>query len=85
RADAAARRTGLEMGEHRRYKAHLTVARAREAVDVRPYVAALQDFAGRTWTVEELVLVRSRLPRSGVPGEQPRYEPVGRWALGGSG
>lgn len=85
RADAAARRTGLEMGEHRRYKAHLTVARAREAVDVRPYVAALQDFVGRTWTVEELVLVRSRLPRSGVPGEQPRYEPVGRWALGGSG
>ncbi|MFI2642747.1 RNA 2',3'-cyclic phosphodiesterase [Streptomyces sp. NPDC018610] len=85
RAEAAARKAGLETGEHRRYKAHLTVARAREAVDVRPYVAALQDFAGVAWTVEELVLVRSRLPRSGVPGEQPRYEPVGRWALGRAG
>lgn len=73
------------MGEHRRYKAHLTLARSREAVDVRAYVEALDAFEGRTWTVEELVLVRSSLPRSGVPGEQPRYEPVGRWALGGAG
>jgi 2'-5' RNA ligase len=73
------------MGEHRRYKAHLTLARSRDAVDVRPYVEALAVFAGRTWTVDELVLVRSNLPRSGVPGEQPRYEPVARWALGGAG
>ncbi|MFD7134348.1 RNA 2',3'-cyclic phosphodiesterase [Streptomyces sp. NPDC059894] len=83
RAEAAARKAGLDLGEHRRYQAHLTLARSRDAVDVRPYVEALRAFAGRTWTVEELVLVRSRLPRSGVPGEQPRYEPVGRWALGG--
>ncbi|MFF8596513.1 RNA 2',3'-cyclic phosphodiesterase [Streptomyces sp. NPDC015220] len=85
RAEAAGRKAGVETGEHRRYKAHLTVARARAAVDVRPYVTALQGFTGRGWTVAELVLVRSRLPRSGVPGEQPRYEPVGRWALGGAG
>ncbi|MFJ8107419.1 RNA 2',3'-cyclic phosphodiesterase [Streptomyces sp. NPDC096132] len=85
RAEAAARKAGLDMGEHRRYKAHLTVARSRNAVDVRPYVEALHAFQGRTWTVGELVLVRSNLPRSGVPGEQPRYEPVGRWALGGAG
>ncbi|MGW4273496.1 RNA 2',3'-cyclic phosphodiesterase [Streptomyces seoulensis] len=85
RAAAAARKAGLEQDEHRRYQAHLTVARAREAMDVRPHVAALQDFTGRTWTVDELVLVRSRLPVSGVPGEQPRYEPVGRWVLGGAG
>ncbi|MGW6927784.1 RNA 2',3'-cyclic phosphodiesterase [Streptomyces sp. NPDC054950] len=85
RAEAAARKAGVEMGEHRRYKAHLTLARSREAVDVRAYVEALDAFEGRTWTVEELVLVRSSLPRSGVPGEQPRYEPVGRWALGGAG
>ncbi|MFF3503673.1 RNA 2',3'-cyclic phosphodiesterase [Streptomyces sp. NPDC003247] len=83
RAEAAARKAGLDLGEPRRYQAHLTLARSRDAVDVRPYVEALCAFAGRTWTVEELVLVRSRLPRSGVPGEQPRYEPVGRWALGG--
>ncbi|KUN80033.1 RNA 2',3'-cyclic phosphodiesterase [Streptomyces griseoruber] len=85
RAEAAARKAGLDMGEHRRYKAHLTLARSRDAVDVRPYVEALHGFRGRTWTVRELVLVRSNLPTSGVPGEQPRYEPVGRWALGGAG
>ncbi len=73
------------MGEHRRYKAHLTVARSRSAVDVRPYVAALDTFTSRTWTVEELVLVRSRLPKSGVPGEEPRYEAVARRPLGGAG
>ncbi|MDQ0909729.1 RNA 2',3'-cyclic phosphodiesterase [Streptomyces canus] len=85
RAEAAGRKAGVEMGEHRRYKAHLTVARSREAVDVRPCLEALDTFTSRTWTVEELALVRSNLPKSGVPGEQPRYEVVGRWALGGAG
>ncbi|QIJ63316.1 RNA 2',3'-cyclic phosphodiesterase [Streptomyces sp. JB150] len=85
RAEAAARKAGVPMGEHRRYQPHLTVARSREAVDVRPYVRALDAFAGRTWTVAELTLVRSNLPRSGTPGEQPRYETVARWALGGAG
>ena len=84
RAEAAGRRTGLA-GEHRRYKAHLTVARSREAVDVRPCLEVLDGFTSRTWTVDELALVRSNLPKSGVPGEQPRYEVVGRWALGGGG
>lgn len=85
RAEAAARKAGLPMGEHRRYKAHLTVARSRDAVDVRPYTALLAEFASRTWTVGELALVRSNLPTSGVPGEQPRYEVVGRWGLGAAG
>jgi 2'-5' RNA ligase len=85
RAESAARKAGVPMGEHRRYKAHLTVARSREAVDVRPYVQALDAFASRAWTVAELTLVRSNLPRSGTPGEQPRYETVARWALGGAG
>ncbi|MET9679696.1 RNA 2',3'-cyclic phosphodiesterase [Streptomyces coeruleorubidus] len=85
RAEAAARRAGLPMGEHRRYKPHLTLARSRDAVEVRAYLEALDAFVSRTWTVRELVLVRSNLPRSGVPGEQPRYEAVGRWALGGAG
>ncbi|MGW3124924.1 RNA 2',3'-cyclic phosphodiesterase [Streptomyces sp. NPDC001076] len=85
RAEAAARKAGLPMGEHRRYKAHLTVARSRDAVEVRPYVALLTEFASRTWTVGELALVRSTLPTSGVPGEQPRYEVVGRWGLGAAG
>ncbi|WP_225824524.1 RNA 2',3'-cyclic phosphodiesterase [Streptomyces naphthomycinicus] len=85
RAEAAARKAGVPMGEHRRYKAHLTVARSRDAVDVRPYVGLLREFAGRSWTVADVALVRSRLPRTGVPGEQPRYEVVERWALGGCG
>jgi 2'-5' RNA ligase len=85
RAEAAARKAGVPMGEHRRYKAHLTVARSRRATDVAPYVAALAEFAGAAWTVAELALVRSHLPASGVPGEQPRYEVVGRWALGAAG
>ncbi|MEU1593793.1 RNA 2',3'-cyclic phosphodiesterase [Streptomyces sp. NPDC005708] len=85
RSEAAARKAGVSMGEHRRYKAHLTVARSRDAVDTRPYVENLRDFRSSTWTVDELVLVRSNLPRSGVPGEQPRYEPVARWPLGPAG
>ncbi|AXE86746.1 RNA 2',3'-cyclic phosphodiesterase [Streptomyces sp. Go-475] len=85
RAEAAARKAGVPMGEHRRYKAHVTVARSRETRDVRACLDALDAFVSRTWTVDELVLVRSNLPTSGVPGEQPRYEAVGRWALGGAG
>jgi RNA 2',3'-cyclic 3'-phosphodiesterase len=75
----------VEREEHRRYKAHLTVARSREAVEVGPYLRVLDGFTSRPWTVDELALVRSNLPNSGVPGEQPRYEVVGRWALSGAG
>ncbi|WNZ10657.1 RNA 2',3'-cyclic phosphodiesterase [Streptomyces sp. 11x1] len=85
RAEAAARKAGVPMGEHRRYTPHLTVARSREDLDVRPYVAVLDAFAGRSWTVSDLALVRSRLPASGVAGEQPRYEAVARWGLGAGG
>lgn len=77
RAHAAGRRVGLDMEESRRYRPHLTLARTgRQSVDLRPYVAALERFESRTWTVGELSLVRSHLPRSGIAGEQPRYETV---------
>jgi 2'-5' RNA ligase len=85
RTEAAARKAGVPMEEHRRYKAHLTVARSRETVDARPYVENLAAFTSRTWTVSEVALVRSNLPRSGMPGAQPRYETVASWALGGAG
>ncbi|QOV37569.1 RNA 2',3'-cyclic phosphodiesterase [Streptomyces ferrugineus] len=85
RSEAAARKAGVDMGEHRRYKAHLTVARSRSAVNVRAYLAALAEFTSRTWTVGELVLMRSNLPTSGIAGEQPRYEAVARWPLGAPG
>jgi 2'-5' RNA ligase len=76
------------MEEHRRYRPHLSLARSGRGAaprDVRPLLDALEGYQGRSWRVEELALVHSRLPRSGVPGEQPRYEAVGRWALDGAG
>ncbi|WP_320780092.1 RNA 2',3'-cyclic phosphodiesterase [Streptomyces sp. CRN 30] len=85
RAEAAGRKAGLPVEEHRAYRPHLTLARSREELDVRPYVELLDAFAGRTWTVGGLALVRSNLPRSGVPGERPRYEAVARWDLGAGG
>ncbi|MFJ5828962.1 RNA 2',3'-cyclic phosphodiesterase [Streptomyces sp. NPDC093089] len=85
RADAAARRAGVAMEEHRRYQAHLTLARARtDEVDLRPFQDELGAFEGGRWEVAELALVRSNLPVSGVPGEQPRYEKVGGWPLEGA-
>jgi 2'-5' RNA ligase len=83
RAEAAARRAGIPMEEHRRYTPHLTLARSRVETDLRPYVEVLDVFRGMRWEVAELSLIRSRLPTSGVRGEQPRYEKVGGWALGG--
>ncbi|MEU6820338.1 RNA 2',3'-cyclic phosphodiesterase [Streptomyces atriruber] len=83
RADAAARKAGVTMEEHRHYRPHLTLARGRGETGLGPYVDALAAFEGTAWTVGELTLVRSNLPRSGVPGERPRYEAVGRWVLGG--
>ncbi|NGO14417.1 RNA 2',3'-cyclic phosphodiesterase [Streptomyces sp. HC44] len=83
RAEAAGRKAGVPMGEqHHGYHPHLTLARSRGSADFAPYAALLHDFAGRTWTVGDLRLVRSNLPGSGVPGEQPRYETFARWALG---
>jgi 2'-5' RNA ligase len=82
RADAAARRAGITMEEHRRYQAHLTIARSsRDEADLRPFVAGLSAFEGTPWEVGELALVRSNLPVRGVRGEQPRYETVGSWPL----
>ncbi|MCX4906541.1 RNA 2',3'-cyclic phosphodiesterase [Streptomyces sp. NBC_00878] len=82
RAGAAGRKAGVEREEHRRYRPHLTLARSREETDFTQYVSTLDGFEGRAWTVGELCLMRSRLPASGVPGEQPRYEVHGRWPLG---
>ncbi|WP_282694814.1 RNA 2',3'-cyclic phosphodiesterase [Streptomyces sp. CC208A] len=86
RADAAARRAGIPMEEHRRYQAHLTIARARgEGTPLTPFLAPLATFEGTRWQVGELSLVRSNLPTSGLPGEQPRYETVAAWPLEGAG
>ncbi|MEV6649122.1 RNA 2',3'-cyclic phosphodiesterase [Streptomyces sp. NPDC051219] len=83
RADAAARRSGVPMEGHRRYTPHLTLARSRTDADLRPFAEALRPLEGTPWEVAELCLVRSNLPKSGVPGEQPRYEVLEAWPLGG--
>lgn len=85
RAGAAARKAGLDTEDHRHYRPHLTLARGSGTVHLKPYAAALDSFTGEQWTVGELALVRSRLPRSGVRGEQPRYEKVGGWPLSATG
>lgn len=85
-ARAAGRRSGLDMAEGRAFRPHLTVARTRgrtASTDLRPYVEALGAFHGETWTATELALVHSRLPTSGVPGEQPHYTTIATWTLGG--
>lgn len=86
RATAAGRRAGLDMEPPGRFRPHLTLARAPRKgppVTLGPYLAELDRFHGTPWTVTELTLVRSRLPDSGVPGEQPRYERVAGWPLDG--
>jgi 2'-5' RNA ligase len=87
RADAAARRSGIPMEQHRRYVPHLTLARSRGGADadLGPYVAALAGFEGASWQVSVVSLVRSRLPVDGVAGEGPRYEVVREWGLHGVG
>ncbi|UQX02311.1 RNA 2',3'-cyclic phosphodiesterase [Streptomyces sp. RerS4] len=85
RADAAARRAGVPMEQHRRYTPHVTLARARTGTtpDLTPYLDALAAFEGTRWQVDTLSLVRSNLPTSGIPGERPRYETVEAWPLTG--
>nr|WSW60319.1 RNA 2',3'-cyclic phosphodiesterase [Streptomyces sp. NBC_00998] len=82
RADAAARRAGIPMDQHRRYTPHLTLARSHGGTDLHPHLEALAGFEGAPWQVGELSLVRSNLPTGGVPGEQPRYEVLEAWPLG---
>ena len=75
---AAARRAGAPVDE-RPLRAHLTLARARETVDLRPAVAALGDYAGPAWTADEAVLVRSHLGAG--PGRTAVHEVVSRHPL----
>jgi RNA 2',3'-cyclic 3'-phosphodiesterase len=59
---AAGRRVGASSANDAfRFRAHVTLARARRPVDLRPYVAALNAFRSRSWTVDAVCLVRSRL------------------------
>jgi RNA 2',3'-cyclic 3'-phosphodiesterase len=71
---AAARRSGIAV-EERRFRPHVTLARSREPVDLRPAVAALAGYAGSPWQADRVRLVRS------VLGPAPRHEELASWPL----
>ena len=72
---AAGRRAGTPMGEHKAFRPHLTLARCRTPMDVRPLIESLSVFAGSTWRAGAIHLVRSHL-RPAV-----HYETLKTWAL----
>jgi len=61
----------------RRFRGHVTLARARHPQALRDLSAAAED-VDETWEVLEITLVQSTLLPDGA-----RYEVVGRWSLGG--
>ena len=73
---AGARRAGAPPpDEGRRFSPHLTLARSKVPADVRPLVAALDDFAGTEWTASHIHLIHSRLH------DRPRYLTTASWPL----
>lgn len=63
--------------ESRPFHAHLTLARGRQDTRVRRELAASYDGPRGSWKVEQLVVMRSRLSRSGA-----RYTVQSAWPLG---
>ncbi|MFD0902045.1 RNA 2',3'-cyclic phosphodiesterase [Actinomadura sediminis] len=76
---AAGRRAGMPPDKHRGFRPHLTLARSRRPVDVRPLVESLSAFAGSPWTADSVRLMRSRLPGKEHP--ELTYEPLKTWSL----
>ncbi len=76
RTSAACRRTGVSI-EDRRYRPHLTLARARPpgGTDAGAIIAHLRHYAGPVEPVPEVVLVRSTL------GAVVRHEQIAAWDL----
>jgi 2'-5' RNA ligase len=73
---AGARRAGAPPpDEGRRFRPHITLARSKDPVNVRPLVDALTEYSGSTWPADRIHLIRSHL------GPQPRYESIGSWPL----
>ncbi|TDB87851.1 RNA 2',3'-cyclic phosphodiesterase [Actinomadura sp. KC216] len=76
---AAGRRVGTLPDKHRGFRPHLTLARSRSPVDVRPLMESLSAFAGAAWTAGSVQLMRSHLP--GKDYSQLTYESLKTWSL----
>lgn len=75
-AGAAGRRVGLDL-EDRRYRPHVTLARASRPMELRPWAARTASLRSDGWTASELELVRSDLAAGG-----PSYTVLASWPLG---
>lgn len=78
---AAGRRAGAAIDEQRRFRPHLTLARAATPVDLRDHVATLAGYHGPSWTASELALIRSSLGAG--PDGRPRYALLASFKLAG--
>jgi 2'-5' RNA ligase len=80
RLAAGLRAAGVDV-EGRRYRPHLTLARAARgrAPDLRPTVAALAEFHGRSWQPDAVRLMHSRLGAG--PDGHALHEQVACWPL----
>ncbi|MFC5748692.1 RNA 2',3'-cyclic phosphodiesterase [Actinomadura rugatobispora] len=76
---AAGRRAGTPPDKHRAFRPHLTLARCRVPVDVRPLLEPMSAFAGSSWTADSVHLMESRLPAKGRT--QVEYESIKTWSL----
>ncbi|TMQ90794.1 RNA 2',3'-cyclic phosphodiesterase [Actinomadura soli] len=76
---AAGRRVGTLPDKYRGFRPHLTLARSRRPVDVRPLMESLSAFAGAPWTAGSVHLMRSHLP--GKDYSQLTYESLKTWSL----
>jgi 2'-5' RNA ligase len=77
--EAAGRRARASAQANRRFRPHVTLARARQPTDLRPYVSVLAQYAGLEWTADEIALVRSHLGQG--PGGRARYEVISTFPL----
>jgi RNA 2',3'-cyclic 3'-phosphodiesterase len=69
---------GLGREEGRPFTPHVTVARARSALDLRDWLAAAPEWASPGWRADSLDVMASELRRAGAV-----HTLLERWALGG--
>ena len=63
------------------FRPHLTLGRFGRATDATRWVRLLDTYRGPSWTVEDVVVVASHLPRE--RGHRPRHEVLARAPLSG--